>query len=165
MALAAPAPGHQVGADAPPQLLVQLVLAEDPASGQGILRGRGHLVERLDRPESLLCGQPLDLLPELHAELVVVTGDQGPPVEGEVAGPERVDGPPHDVGHDHFAGVDRAVVGVSGEPLDPRRQSQQRGVAGEVRRGAGRRLGETARAAGRQPRAGQAEGENLVGVH
>ena len=115
--------------------------------------------------ESLLGGEPLDLLPELHAELVVVAGDQGPPVEREVAGRERVDGPADDVGDDEVAGVDRVVVGVSGEALDPRRQRQQRRVAGEVRRGAGRRLGETARAAGHQPGAGQPEGENLVGVH
>ena len=89
--------------------------------------------------------------PELHAELVVVARDQGPPVEREVAGRERVDGPADDVSHDHVAGVDRAVIGLSGEALDPRRQSQQGRIAGEVRGGAGRRFGETARVAGHQP--------------
>ena len=46
--------------------------------------------------------------PSCAAELVVVAGDQGAPVEREVAGRERVDGPADDVGDDELAGVDRA---------------------------------------------------------
>ena len=103
--------------------------------------------------------------PSCAAKLAVVAGDQGAPVEREVAGRERVDGPADDVGDDEVAGVDRVVVGLPGEALGPRRQRQQRRVAGEVRGGAGRRLGEPARVADGQPGAGQPEGENLIGVH
>ena len=112
-----------------------------------------------------LGGEALDLLAELYGELAVVAGDQGAPVEREVPGRERVDGPADDVSHDEVAGVDRAIVGLAGDALGPRCQRQQRRVAGEVRRGAGRRFGESARAPDGQPGAGQPEGENLIGVH
>ena len=59
----------------------------------------------------VLGGEPLDLPAELRGELAVVAGDQGAPVEREVAGRERVDGPADDVGDDELAGVDRALVG------------------------------------------------------
>jgi hypothetical protein len=75
-----------------------------------------------------------------------------------------MDGPAHDVGDDEVAGVDRAMVGLSGEALGPRCQRQQRRVAGEVRGGTGGRFGETARAPSGQPEACQPEGENLIGV-
>ena len=101
-----------------------------------------HLLERLARGESLLGGETLDLLAELRGKLALVAGDQGTPVEGEVAGRERVDGPADGVGDDEGAGVDCAVVRLPGDPLDPRRQRQQRRVGGEVRGRAGRRLGE-----------------------
>jgi hypothetical protein len=144
---------------------VQLVLVESPAVRQCILRGRRHLLERLARGESLLGGEMLDLPAHLCGKLVVVAGDQGTPVEREVGGCERVDGSADDVGDDEVAGVDRAVVGLSGEALGARRQRQQCRVAGEIRGGAGRRLGQTLRAADGQPGAGQPEGENLIGVH
>ncbi len=120
-------------------------------------------MERLGRSESLLCGETLDLPAELCAELAVVAGDQGAPVERQVAGRDRVDGPADDVGDDEVAGVDRAMVGLSGEALGPRCQRQQRRVPGEVRGRAGRRFGERARARDGQPGAGEPEGENLIG--
>jgi hypothetical protein len=142
---------------------VQLVLAEPPAVGQRIGGGRRHLLERLSRGEPLLGDEAPDLPAELRRQLAVVAGDQGAPVERQVAGRERVDGAADDVGDDQVAGIDRPMVSVSGEALGPRRQRQQRRVAGEVGGRARRRLGEPARAPGRQPGAGQTEGEDLVG--
>ena len=165
VALAALAPGHQVGVDALSQLLVQLVLVERPAPGQRSLRGARHLLERRARGESLLGGQKLDLPAELCAKLAVVAGDQGAPVEREVAGSERMNGPADDVCDDEIAGVDRAVVGLAGDALGSGRQRQERRVASEVRGGAGGRLREAARSADGQPGASQPEGENLIGVH
>jgi hypothetical protein len=90
VAPAAPTPGHQVGADALSQFLVELVLVERPAVCQRILRDRRHLLERLARGESLVGGETLDLPAELLGKLAVVAGDQGTPVEREVARRERV---------------------------------------------------------------------------
>jgi len=70
------------------------------------LRGRRHLLQRLTRGEPRLGGETLDLPAELRGELALVAGDQGAPVEREVAGRERVDGPADDVGDDEVAGVD-----------------------------------------------------------
>ena len=112
----------------------------------------------------MLGGEPLDLAPELRAELVVVAGDQRATVEREVAGGERVDRPADDVRDDEVAGVDGGVVGVARDALGPRRQREQRRVAGEVRGRTRRRLGELAGGALGQPGAGQPEGEDLLGV-
>jgi hypothetical protein len=138
---------------------------ERPAVRERVLRCRRHLLEGVAGGESLLGGETLDLPAELCPQLSVVAGDQGAPVEREVAGRERVDGAADDVRDDEVAGVDRAPVGLSGDALGSRRQRQQRRVAGEVRGGAGGRFGETARAAHGKPGAGQPEGENLIGVH
>lgn len=123
------------------------------------------LVECRARSKSLFGGETLYLLAELCGKLALVAGDQCTPVEREVAGRERMDGPADGVGNDEVAGVDRVVVSLSGEALDPRCQRQQRRVAGEVRGGAGRRLGESARAPNGKPGSGQPKGENLIGVH
>ena len=165
MALAAPAPRQQVGANALSQFLVQLVLVELPVVRQRFLRCRRHLLERVARGKSLLDSETLDLLAELCAKLTVVAGDQGTSVEGEVAGSECMNGATDDVGNDEVAGVDGLVVDVSRDALSPRCQRQQRRVAGKVRGGARRCLGEPAWASAGQPGAGEPEGENLIGVH
>ena len=164
VAPAALAPRHHVRANAPAQLLVQLVLGELATAFQRIARGRGHLLERLGRREAVLGGQALDLPAELRAELAVVAGDQRTPVEGEVPRCQGVDRAAHDVGDDEIARVDRLEVGLAGDAVRACPQREQRRVAGEVRGGAGRRLGEAARIPGRQARAGQPEGEDLFDV-
>ena len=116
----------------------------------------GDLLERVGRGEALLGREPLDLLAELLAQLVVVARDQRPPVEREVVGRERVDRSPHDVRDDELAAVDGLVVALAREVLHPRRDGEQRGVAGEVRGGAGRRLGEARRVAARPAPSGPA---------
>jgi hypothetical protein len=151
VALAALAPRHQVGADPRAQLVVQLVLAQRAAAGQGVLGGLGNLLECVGGREALLGRQPPDLLAELLAELVVVARDQRPSVEREILGRERVDRAAHDVRDDEIAAVDGLVVALPREALQPRREGEQRGVAREVRCGAGCRLGEPARFAAASP--------------
>jgi hypothetical protein len=68
------------------------------------------------------------------------------------------------VGDDEIARVDGLLVAASGQTLDPSGERQQRRVAVEVRRGAGRRFREIARGAPAKPRAREPEGENLIGV-
>jgi hypothetical protein len=148
-----------------PQVLVQLVLVELAAIGQRVPRGAGDLLERLARPESVVGGEPLDLLAELGRQVALVVGDQGAPVARDVTGRDRVDGAADGVGHDDLARVDRAVVRRSGDALRPRGDRQQRRVAREVRDRAGHRLAGTACGPRRQPGPGQAEGGDLVGVH
>jgi hypothetical protein len=144
---------------------VQVVLVERAALRERLLRRRRHLRERRSRGEALLGREALDLPPELRAELVVVARDQSAAVERLVARRERVDGAPDDVGEDEVAAVDRLVVRFARDALGPGRQGEQRGVAGEVRRGARRRFGKRARAPDGQPGAAQPEGEDLVGLH
>jgi hypothetical protein len=72
--------------------------------------------------ESLLGREALDLLAELCGKLALVAGDQGTPVEREVAGRERMDSPPDDVGNDKLVSVDRVLVSHPGQALDARRQ-------------------------------------------
>ena len=164
VALAALTPRQQVGADALAQLLVQLDLAQR-AAFQRVLRRTGDLLERVGRREPVLGCEPLDLLAELAAELVVVAREQRPAIERVVLRRERVDRAAHDVRDDELAAVDGLVVVLAGELLRARRQREQRGVAGEVRGGARRRFGEAVRVAGREARAGQPEGEDLLCLH
>lgn len=152
-------------ADPLAQLVVQLVLAKRATAAQGVLRRLGDLHERVGGGEAPLHRQTLDLLAELPAQLVVVVGDQRPPVEREVLGGQRVDRSPHDMSDDEIAAVDGLVVALPRESLQPRRQGEQRGVAGEVRGRAGHCLGEAASVAARQSRAGQPKGEDLLGLH
>jgi len=65
-----------------------------------------------------------------------------------------MDRSPHDMRDDEIAAVDGFVAALPREALQPRCQGEQRGVAGEVRGGARRRLGEAACvAAGQSQRA------------
>ena len=138
---------------------------EPPALRQGLPRGRRHFVQRVGQGEPLLGGESLDLPAELCAKLVVVAGDQGTPVEREVTGCERMNGPADDVGDDEVTGVDHPAVAIPGDALGARGQREQRRIGGEVRGGAGRRFGKPACHPDGQPGAGQPEAENLIGVH
>ncbi len=76
MALAARAPGQQRRPHALPQRIVQRVLVERDAAGQGVLDRLGHLGERLRRRDAGLLEQPRHRAPDLRRELAVVVGDQ-----------------------------------------------------------------------------------------
>jgi hypothetical protein len=165
MALAALAPGHEAGADAPAKLVMELVLGQRAPSVQRSLRRLGDLVERVGRLESPLGGQPPHLLAELHRQLVVAARDQRPAEEREVVGGERVKGSSHDVGHHQVTAIDRFPVALPGDAPMARREREQRSVLREVGRGAGRRLGEGSRSATRQPGAGEPEAEDSLGIH
>jgi hypothetical protein len=140
-------------------------LAQRPPAGKRGLRGARDLGERVGRSEALLGREPLHLLAELQAQLVVVACDQGRAVAGVIGGRDRMDGTPHTVRDDELPAVDGLVVALPRHPLHPRREREQRGVAGEVRSGAGGRRGEAAGRALGQPRAGQPEGEDLLCLH
>ena len=151
VALAALAPRHQVGADALAQRLVQVVAAERASAAQRVPRRVGDLLERIAGGEALVGRQPLDLPPELLAELVVVARDQRPSIEGEVLRRERVDRAAHDVRDDESAAVRGRVVLLARQPVQPRRQREQRRVAREVRGRASGCLGKILRVARGQP--------------
>ena len=151
--------------DAPAQLLVQGGLVERAAALQRVGGRGGDLVERVRRGEALLGRELLDLAAELGAELVVVARDQGAAVEREVVRRERVDRAADDVRDDEVAGVDGHVVALAGDVVAAGREREQGGVAAEVRRRARGGRGEADGVAGGQPRAGEAEREDLVGVH
>ena len=165
MALAAVAPGQQVGADTLAQLVVELPLAQRATPAQRALRRLGDLIEGGGRGEALLGGQPLDLLAELHYQLAVVSRDQRTAVEGEVIGRKRVDGSAHDMSDDQFSAVCCLFVPLPGDALMSRREGEQGSVPGEVGGGAGCRLGEGPGSAPGQPRPGEPKGEDLIGVH
>jgi hypothetical protein len=113
----------------------------------------------------VLGDQAAHLLSELCDELVVGIGDQRTSVEREVGRRDGVDRAANDVRDDDVAAVDRVVVGGLRDLPDPRGQREQRRVAREVGGGTRGRLGETPRLAGGQPRPGEPEGENLIGVY
>ena len=144
---------------------MELVLGERTTLAQRLLGRLGDLIEGVRRREPLLGGQPLDLPAELYAQLVVVTRDERAAVEREVVGRERVDGSAHDVRHHQVAPVDGLVVALPGDAVLARRQRQQSRISGEVGGRAGGRPGEIGRAGPGQPRAGEPEGEDLLGVH
>jgi hypothetical protein len=103
-------------------------------------------------------------LPELAAELAVVAGDRGAAPEREVIGGDGVDRRAEAGRQDQTAVVDRRVEPSPIGPLRAGAERQQRRVALKVRRGAGRRGGQVDSPPPVQPVAGQAVGEDLVGV-
>jgi hypothetical protein len=122
---------------------VQRGLVQRPAVPERVGRRRCDLLQCARDREAALGGQPRDLTAELRRELVLVAGDQGASVERQVAGRERMDRSPHDVGDHDLPGVGRPLVALPGDALAARRERQQCGVAREVGGGAGRRLRET----------------------
>jgi len=165
MALAPAAPGHQVGTDSLAELVVELVLAQCATAVQRPLRRLGYLRERVGGSEGFLGRQPLDLLTELGAELIVVGRDQGASVEREVLGCERVDRAPRDVGDDEIAAAGRLVVRLSREAGPARREREQGRVAGEVGGRARRGFGDASRLAAGEAGAGEPKREDLLSVH
>ena len=114
----------------------------------------------------LLGRQPLDLLAELRDQLVVVVGDQRPAVEREVVGRERVDRSPHDV-RDARASPPSAASSYASRVTPSRRAASASSAASRAKSEAGQAAASARRSriAARQPRAGEPEGKDLLGVH